>query len=57
MIIFHRPRPESLAERLRRKDWEKSLREITDAEIISINPNPLDNQKELPEKVENNGTE
>ena len=58
MIIFRSTQiqPESVIQKLKRKSWEKSLREISDGEIISMDPDPLREKKELPEKVETNDT-
>lgn len=49
----------SIVERLKIKDWQKSMENISDAEIISIDPNPYN--KEVSNdtsviKVENNGS-
>lgn len=49
----------SIIERLKIKDWQKSMENISDAEIISIDPNPYN--KEVSNdtsvtKVENNGS-
>ena len=42
---------ETLIERVKRKEWEKSLKEVSDAEIISFNDDPL-NTKQVTEKKE-----
>lgn len=52
MIIFNRPvYKETLIERVKRKEWEKSLKDVSDAEIISFNDDPL-NTKQVTEKKE-----
>lgn len=54
MIIYRTDfQPESVIHKLKRKDWERSMKNITDGEILSINENPLSEKKELSEKVEN----
>lgn len=54
--IFHHL---SAIDKLKLKDWQKSMANITDAEIISFDPDPLKyhiQEVNLPVKVENNGT-
>ena len=55
-MIFYSQRPSAI-DRLKMKEWQKSMNEITDAEIISINPDPLRNitSDNLPEVIENGG--
>lgn len=55
-MIFYNQRPSAI-DRLKMKEWQKSMSEITDAEIISINPDPLGNttSDNLLEVIENGG--
>lgn len=57
MFIWnHRP---TAIEKLKLKEWQKSMTEISDGEIISINPNLLENETDtiqnLPEVINNGG--
>lgn len=52
MFRFYNIRKESLIDRVKRKEWEKALQSISDADIISINEDPLGNNKRLDDKSE-----
>lgn len=52
MFRFYNVRKESLIDRVKRKEWERALQSISDADIISINEDPLGNNKCLDDKSE-----
>lgn len=45
MFRFYQQPHETLLNKVRRRDWQKSLQNISDADILSINPNPFDDNK------------